>query len=476
MPLVDGEGLGSALQGAGFSVAGGWTVNGWTLQGRLLAFRERGTQASRLRLQSFEATKTTTKGWRVGLVEGPLAWGYGLAGGYLMGTSHLPFMRGVVETPEWDISLFGLPLGRWKVETFLGRLEWNRQVPEWLSNPRDVASSVTKQGDRRRPEISGTRFKARFGELFEMNMGAVSRWGGVRSDGSRVMDGMKGSDYALAYLGAENLAVAEATGDAENPDPDKRYQENPNYHNLSNAVAVVEFRLRLPALARAVGARGFAFYLSRGGSNINWQWKDFLRNPGAAFKHDLTFYWKQLSRPSSRLFDSDPGSFWGWGYSQATPSLTHVNDTVGAQAVYHTWDLAVELSDTRNQPYPGSTFRTYGNGAYLSGHSRYGDSLGQAFGGELYRQSLAWGWRPEVGSELRVLISDCIRVPRDLPQVGREPGTDDHFKALQVDFQTRIGAYRWGGSAALEDHRAWQNMRGQRYRNAILTLGCSRTF
>jgi hypothetical protein len=309
-----------------------------------------------------------------------------------------------------------------------------------------------------------------------MNMGAVSRWGGVRSDGSRVMAGMKGTDYGLAYFGAENLVIAEATGNGEDPDPAKRFQANPNYHNLSNAVADVEFRLRVPALARRLGAHGFAFYLSRGGSNINWQWKDFLRNPAAAFRHDFSFYWKQLSRPSGRLFDSDPGSFWGWGYSQATPSLTHVNDTVGAQVVYPTWDLAFEVSDTRNQPYPGSTFRTYGNSAYLSGHSRYGDSLGQAFGGELYRHSLAWGWRPDPATEWRVLYSDCIRVPRDIPQAGIQPGTDDHFKAVQLDCQVRIGGYRLGGSAALEDHKAWQNIRGQRYRNAILTLGCSRAF
>ncbi len=476
MPLLQGEGLGSALEGAGFSATGGWRGNGWTLRGTVLGFRERSSQASRLRLQTFEATRLTQGGWRFGLEEGPLAWGYGLAGGYLMGGSHLPFLRAVVETPERELSLFGVPLGRWKAETFLGRLEWNRQVPEWISNPRDVAASLAVQGDRRRPEISGTRFRARFGELFDMNIGAVSRWGGVRSDGSRVMDGLKGTDYALAYLGAENLVVAESTGNAQDPDPAKRYQSNPDYHNLSNAVANVEFRLRLPALARALGAQGSAFYLSRGGSNVNWQWKDFLHHPGSAIKHDLTFYWRQLSRPGGRLFHSDPDSFWGWGYSQAAPSLTHVNDTFGFHIVYPTWDLALEVEDTRNQTYPGSTFRTYGNGVYLSGHSRYGDSLGQAFGGELYRQSLRLGWRPRADVEWRILLSDCIRVPRDMAKVGTPTGADDPFLAVQLDGQMRLGGFRWGGSMALEDHRAWQNIPGYRYRNAILTFGCSRTF
>ncbi len=476
MPLIDGEGLGSALQGVGFSAAGGWTRDGWALQGRFLAFREQNSEASRIRLQSFEATRTTPGGWKFGLMEGPLSWGYGLAGGYLMGTSNLPFLRAVVETPERDLSLFGIPLGRWKVETFLGRLEWNRQVPEWISNPTDVARSLETQGDRRRPEISGTRFKARFGDLFEMNMGAVSRWGGVRSDGSRVMKVANISDYPLAYLGAENLLVAEASGNAQDSDPAKRYQNNPDYKNLSNAVADVEFRLRLPALARMTGAKGFAIYLSRGGSNVNWQWKDFLRHPDSAFRHDFTFFWHQLSKPSAKLLHSDPNSLWGWGYSEASPSLTHYNDTLGVHWVYETWDLAGEISDTRNQVYPGSTFRTYGNGAYLSGHSRYGDSLGQAFGGEVYRQSLAWTWRPRLGQELRVLFSDGIRVPRDIPLSGVAPGNDDHFTALQVDFQQRWAHYRAGGSLAMEDHRAWEYISGKRFRNAILTLGCSRTF
>ena len=476
MPLIEGEGLGSALQGAGVMAGAGWTGNGWTLRGRILAFRERSTDATRIRLHELEATKTTKGGWRFGFVQGPLAWGYGMAGGYLMGASHLPFLRTVVESPERDLSLFGVPLGRWKVETFLGRLEWNRQVPEWISNPTDVARSLGAQGDRRRPEISGTRFKARFGELFEMNLGAVSRWGGVRSDGSRVMGGANIGDYLLAYLGAENLVVAEATGNAQDPDPTKRYQNNPNYKNLSNAVADVEFRLRLPTVAKATGAIGFAIYLSRGASNVNWQWKDFLRNPSAAIRHDLTFYWQQLSKPGARLLRSDPNSFWGWGYSQAAPSLTHVNDTFGIQWVYDTWDLGAEISDTRNQTYPGSTFRTYGNGAFLSGHSRYGDSLGQAFGGEVYRQSLAWAWRPRVGQEVRILISDGIRVPRDIPQAGEAPGMDDHFTTVQVDVHQRWGLYRLGGSVALEDHRAWEYISGQRHRNAIFTFGWSRSF
>jgi hypothetical protein len=475
MPLIDGEGLGSALQGTGVALAGGWTGQGWTLQGRFLAFREQDTGASRLRLQEFEATRTTSGGWRFGLVQGPMDWGYGMAGGYLMGASHLPFLRAVAESPARDLSMFGVHLGRWQVETFLGQLEWNREIPSWISNPADTAARLETQGDRRRPEISGTRFKARFGELFDMNFGVVSRWGGVRNDGSRGMSGANAGDYLLAYFGAANLAT-ESTGNAQDPNPANRFKENVYRANLSNAVADLEFRWRLPAIARLTGAEGFAIYLSRGASNINWQWRDFLHHPGAAISHDMTFYWQQLSKPGAKLFHSDPNSMWGWGYSEAAPSLTHVNDTVGLQWVFNTWDLGAELSDTRNQSYPGSTFRTYGNSTFLSGHSRYGDSLGQAFGGEVYRQSLRWTWRPRLGQELRILASDCIRVPRDIPQPGLAPEVDDHFTALQVDFQQSWGRYRVGGSVALEDHRAWDYVPGQRLRNAAYSLGCSRSF
>jgi hypothetical protein len=476
MPLIDGEGLGSALQGVGVTMAGGWTGNGWTLQGRVLAFREQGSGASRIRLQEFEATKTTLGGWRFGLAEGPMAWGYGMAGGYLMGASDLPFLRAIAESPERELSLFGVPLGRWKVETFLGRLEWNREIPEWISNPRDTASNLETNGDRRRPEISGTRFKARFGENVDMNFGAVSRWGGVRADGSRVMSGASASDYLLAYFGAENLAVKEASGNAQDPNPANRFKAYSGYGNLSNAVADLEFRVRFPAIAQLTGAKGFAVYLSRGASNINWQWKDFLHHPGSAISHDLTFYWQQLSKPGAKLLHSDPNSFWGWAYTEAAPALVHINDTIGVQWVYDTWDLGLEIEDTRNQTYPGSTFRTYGNTVFLSGHSRYGDSLGQAFGGEVYRQSLSWTWRPRTGQEVRILFSDCIRAPRDIPQPGLAPEVDDHFNALQVDFQQRWGLYRLGGSVALEDHRAWEYVSGQRLRNATYTLGCSRSF
>ncbi|MDP2815105.1 MAG: hypothetical protein Q8O19_00315, partial [Rectinemataceae bacterium] len=332
------------------------------------------------------------------------------------------------------------------------------------------------QGDRRRPEISGLRFLAHFGEHLEMNIGEVSRWGGVRKDGSRVMDGTTGGEYLLAFLGAENLVVAEGSGNAEDPDPNNRYKVGSGFKNLSNSVVNVEFRLRLPALARTFGAQGFALYLSRGGNNVNWQWKDFFRRPGSAISHDFRFYHNAFTKPDAKLLHSDPGSVWGWGYSQAVPSLTHVNDTFGAQWVFPTWDLAVEVSDTRNQTYPGSTYRTYSNGTYISGHSYYGDSLGQAFGGEVYRQSLDVEWRPDPTWRIRLLLADAIRVPRDIPDSSNPPQADDYFTFIQFDMQKRFGAHRLGGSLALEDHSAWQYVKGQRHRNAILSLGWSRTF
>ncbi|MDP2874859.1 MAG: hypothetical protein Q8O00_01665, partial [Holophaga sp.] len=124
MPLVDGEGLGTALRGTGLTFAGGWAKNGWTIQGRALAFKEYETNASRLRIHEFELSRRTRNGWQFGIKQGPMDWGYGMAGGYLMGASHLPFARLFLETPKRALSVFGISLGRWQVQTFLGRLEW----------------------------------------------------------------------------------------------------------------------------------------------------------------------------------------------------------------------------------------------------------------------------------------------------------------------------------------------------------------
>ena len=305
-----------------------------------------------------------------------------------------------------------------------------------------------------------------------MTFGVVSKWGGVDASGRDIMKGLPFYNYPLGYLGAETIAVAEASGNSQNPDPNQRFTPNGDYHNISNAVANVEIRVRFPeTAARWFGASGMALHLSRGASNVNWQWKDFVKNPTSAWSHDLKFVGEKLW--NRQLSGSHPDSLWGWAYAESAPALVHINDTVGIQWVFDRWDLGLELSDLHNQVYPASTFRVYGNGRNLSGHSRYGDSLGQPLGGEVYSQGLSLGLRLPLQGTLRFQLLDAIRFFRDSPLTTTLfiPGSDDHFYHAQVDAQWSLSFARIGGSLAFEQHQADQFIPGNRRSNWILSLG-----
>jgi hypothetical protein len=275
----------------------------------------------------------------------------------------------------------------------------------------------------------------------------------------------------MGYLGAETL-LAEATGNSQDPDPAKRFTPSADWRNISNAVADVEVRVRFPETAeRWFRAKGMDLYLSRGASNVNWQWKDFLRHPFSAWSHDLRFVAKELAKGIGP--GSAPSDFWGWAYAEGTPALVHINDTVGVQWVFEGWDLGLELSDLHNQPYPASTFRVYSNGRNLSGHSRFGDSLGQPLGGEVYSQGFNLGLGLPGRGRLGLQVIDAIRFYRDSPELVTPfiPGVDDHFFHVQVDGQWPVPIGRIGGSVAYERHQADLFIPGNRRSNWILSLG-----
>lgn len=472
MPLVRGAGQGSTTLGQGLMVGGSWVREGWEVSAEGTVLRDFDDRLTRGRLSGFSVVKRTEGGWRWGVEKRPLQWGYGLFGGYLLGDSHDPVPRLLLESPSADLNLFGVPLGTWGFETFLGRLEWNRQIPAWVSTPRTTQQALESAGNLRRPNLSGLRLRAAFGPHVDMNFGLVSEWGGVDASGRDIMRGLPLWNYPLAYLGAENLLVAEASGDAENPDPTKRFATNKDYHALSNALANVEVRVRLPeTAARWFGAKGLALYLSRGATSVNWQWKDFLRRPFSAWSHDLRFLGRKFR--NAELSGSDPDSVWGWAYAQGTPALVHINDTVGAQWVFENWDFGIELSDLHNQPYPASTYRVYGHWRNLSGHSRYGDSLGQPLGGEVFHQGLSAGFKVGSGGRIRLQFLDAIRYYRDSPETtpAYVPGEDDHFIHAQVDARWTLSSGRIGGSLAFERHRADLFIPGNRKSNWILSFG-----
>jgi len=305
-----------------------------------------------------------------------------------------------------------------------------------------------------------------------MTFGLVSKWGGVDASGTNIMKGLSWWNYPLGYLGAENLVVAEASGNAQDPDTSQRFHPGSDYHNISNSVANIDLRIRFPeTAAKWFGANGMAFYLSRGASGVNWQWKDFLRHPFSAWSHDLRYVSHSLATGSVR--GSSPDDPWGWAYAQSAPALLHINDTLGVQWVFDRWDLGIELSDLHNQPYPASTYRVYSNGRNLSGHSRYGDSLGQPLGGEVYQQGFSLGLALPAQGHLRLQVLDAIRFDRDSPLTSTPyiPGSDDHFVHVQLDAKWVFRASRLGGSLAVERHQADQFIPGNRCSNWIATLG-----
>lgn len=472
MPLIHGDGLGTVTLGQGVMLRGGWVRDGWELSADVTVLRDFDHGYTRGRLLEFSVVKHTQSGWRWGLEKKPIQWGYGLFGGFLMGDSHDPVPRLVLESPSADLRLFGVPLGNWGFDTFLGQLEWDRRVPTWISNPHTVQQSLEAQGDLRRLNLSGLRFRAAFGPHVDMTFGVVSKWGGVDVSGRDIMKGLPFYNYPLGYLGAETIAVAETSGNSQNPDPNQRFTPPSSFHNISNAVANVEARVRFPeTAARWFGANGMALHLSRGASNVNWQWKDFLKNPASAWGHDLKFVGEKLW--NRELSGSHPDSLWGWAYAESAPGLVHINDTVGVQWVFDRWDLGLELSDLHNQVYPASTYRVYGNGRNLSGHSRYGDSLGQPLGGEVYSQGLTLGMHLPLKGTLRFQLLDAIRFFRDSPLTTTPfiPGADDHFYHAQVDAQWSLPFARIGGSLAFEQHQADQFIQGNRRSNWILSLG-----
>lgn len=437
--MLGGEGLGTSTQGAGALIsfylpAGGWEISG-TFAGQKGLHQDRDA----LVLMEGGLTYRTERGWRFGLTQAPFTWGPGQTGGYLMGTSARPFPRIFVESRPFDLSLWGVPLGRWRAETFIGRLEWQRELPEDLPNAEHQKDALVRQGDLRRPDLSGLRVTGQFGPHIELGMGLVSLWGGVRRDGRSTREGYSAKDYLLGYFGAENIAQVESSS---------QFNEA-SFKAISDALAAIDVKVRVPGLARAVGADGAVIYLARGAENVNWQWKDFLKHPFRAIGHDLSHDWKEFKKGPRRWFSSDLESIWGYGRHEATPSLEHVNDVIGVQWVWPHTDLALEYADTRNIPWQGSGYRTYSHSSYLSGYSRYGDFIGMAFGGDVITRTVAFGARFPGSWQSRIMLTDGTKAYRDndfLWSVAH-PGqmeTNNQFLHLQAEAQWQGRGHRLG--------------------------------
>ena len=222
-PLIDGEGLGHGTQGWGVGLQGRYVHGGWSCSVTMLALREHGHTEGVL--QRAALAYQTDSGWRFALEQMPAAWGSGLNGGDLLGAAARPFPRLSLTTPEAS-----LPLGRWRVEAFLRRLEPERPIPAWLPD-REARNTARAAGfDLQKQVLWGGLLRGSFGPLVEVSLGAITMTGG--------QDGLG----------------------------------QPAPASSARSEALAELRVRLPALAAVTRARGASGYLSRSGAPDNRAW------------------------------------------------------------------------------------------------------------------------------------------------------------------------------------------------------------
>lgn len=213
-PLVGGEGLGHGVQGLGLGLQGRYVREGWSFSTTLLVFRDQGRTLGIL--QRAALAYQSESGWRAALEQTPLAWGSGLNGGELLGESSRSFPRLSLSTSEVE-----LPLGRWHGETFMGRLERNPPIPDWIP---DRAARISAQSDGlglQRPILWGGFLRASFGTLVQASLGTLTLRGGRDVWG------------------------------------------HPAPESSERAQSMAELRVRVPSLAQWLEARGASMYIGR---------------------------------------------------------------------------------------------------------------------------------------------------------------------------------------------------------------------
>lgn len=214
VPLTSGEGSGHGARGWGLGLQGRYVRGGWSFSTTMLVLRDRGHTSGMV--QRTALAYQSESGWRAALEQAPFAWGSGLTGGDLLGDAARPFPRFSLTTPE-----AALPLGRWRVEAFAGRLERNRPIPEWI-NDREARTTAQAAGfDLQKPFLWGGSLRASFGALVEGSLGAVTMQGGRDAQG------------------------------------------HPAPSSAARTSSLAEVRVRMPSLARFVHARGASLVVSR---------------------------------------------------------------------------------------------------------------------------------------------------------------------------------------------------------------------
>lgn len=372
--FVDSLGLGNALTGQGTHLEAGWHGRQLDVAGQINAWRD-ATGASRLIIQRFHLAYTSTGGWRTALEQEPLVWGYGLNGGYVLGEAARPFPRFRVETPFKDIRIFGVPLGTWKSQIFLGQVEGHKVIGEASQDPSYRNRAIAEFGDPQRPFLSGLRLESQLGENTELYLNYINLFGG-NSLGNSLTEGYRARHWIASFFGLKD-SYAEGNID---------FRGEPGVFNpletgrvKSASTSDVGLRVRISPLETLFNAKDVRFYVSRGAKAVNTRAQILFHRPGYAFSQDLQEDWRSLIHsPLSPL--NQRGRY-------VLPTTPVPNDAVGVLITWHRVRLGIEYLDTSNSHLnpdnPGiSNHRTFEGGTYRSGFYLEGDPLGNATAGE----------------------------------------------------------------------------------------------
>lgn len=459
-PLVDGLGRGSALTGGGTSLEAGWKQGGWSFA--LKGLSNFDATGKRWVLSQAHALHTSKGGWVSGFEMEPLVWGYGLNGGYLLGEAARPFPRLKLASPIVDRSLFGIPLGQWGFQTFLGRLENGRSLSETMQDPAHRQSLIQSQGEPQAPFFSGYRLDARTEkERVSFYLNWVVLWGGNRN-GKNMLKGYGVGDLLTAMTGTKD-PLAEASIDW-NTDP----SASAAYVNKARSATNFDMgiRVQFPTLAKWMAAEKTWAYVSRGSKGMTVSWGVALRKP-------LYYLGKDLERDGRNLFGGHTERFWNESRRYYAPNLLTPNDTVGLLIQWPKVRLGVEYQVTLNDTWgPTQGYRSFVSGTYATGFYRYGDPLGTALGGEAITRTLRVEQDLRPNLSLTTWLHSGLRPFRDwLPDwvamyPGRQPGTN-RFQGIQQSFAWNPGrgprpssGWRVEGGYTWQKQSAFQNIEG----------------
>lgn len=369
--FVDSLGLGNALTGQGTHLEAGWSGANWDLAGQINAWRDAQGQ-SRIIIQRFHIAYASAGGWRTALEQEPLVWGYGLNGGYVLGEAARPFPRFRVESPFADIRVFGVPLGTWKGQIFLGQVEGHKVIGENSQDPSYRRRAIADMGDPQRPFLSGLRLESQLGESTELYINYINLFGGS-VQGRSLTEGYQTRHWIASFFGLKDSYAEGGYG----LDGTSSFLSTGRVKSASTSDVGV--RIRLNPLERLLGAEDVRFYVSRGAKAVNTRMQWLVHRPGTAFREDIRNDWISLTHAPFRP--------WNQRSRYVLPSPAVPNDAVGLLVNWGRVRLGVEYLDTANTMLnpdnPGmSNHRSFEHGTYLSGFYQEGDPLGNATAGE----------------------------------------------------------------------------------------------